>query len=48
MAVPRVEEIVASPELTGLLLEMLRAVEDEPSLLGASGHLLTIAAAAGD
>jgi len=27
-----------------LLLDRLRAVEDEPSLLGASSHLLTVAA----
>ncbi|BCJ69109.1 class I SAM-dependent methyltransferase [Polymorphospora rubra] len=40
---PRLPEILASPELTDLLLEMMRAVEDEPSLLGASNHLLTVA-----
>lgn len=39
----RLAEILASPDLTGLLLEMMRSVEDEPSLLGASGHVLTIA-----
>ncbi|TDC54747.1 hypothetical protein E1258_23490, partial [Micromonospora sp. KC207] len=35
--------LLASPDLTGLLLEMMRSVEDEPSLLGASSHILTIA-----
>ncbi len=39
----RLTEILASPDLTGLLLEMMRSVEDEPSLLGASSHILTIA-----
>lgn len=43
MAGPRVREILADPGLTALLLEMLRQIEDEPSLLGASSHLLTIA-----
>lgn len=43
MTGPRLVEILESPELTGLLLELLREVEDEPSLLGASSHLLTIA-----
>ncbi|MEV7230001.1 class I SAM-dependent methyltransferase [Polymorphospora sp. NPDC051019] len=40
---PRLPEILASPDQTDLLLEMMRAVEDEPSLLGASSHLLTVA-----
>jgi len=40
----RLDQILESQELTGLLLEMLRRVEDEPSLLGASSHLLTVAA----
>lgn len=48
MAESRMAEMVANPDLTGLLLEMLRVVEDEPSLLGASSHLLTIAAAGPD
>ncbi|TYC02946.1 methyltransferase domain-containing protein [Micromonospora sp. WP24] len=41
----RLPEILADPDLTDLMLEMLRAVEEEPSLLGASSHLLTIASA---
>ncbi len=43
MTGPRLTEILASRELTALLLEMLRGVEDEPSLLGVSSHLLTVA-----
>ena len=43
MSGPRLDEILAEPGRTALLLELLRRVEDEPSLLGASGHLLTIA-----
>ncbi|MBF9129610.1 class I SAM-dependent methyltransferase [Plantactinospora sp. S1510] len=39
----RLNEILADPEQTALLLEMSRRVEAEPSLLGASGHLLTVA-----
>jgi len=34
---------LADERLTGIMLDMLRRVEDEPSLLGASSHLLTIA-----
>ncbi|MER7442812.1 class I SAM-dependent methyltransferase [Micromonospora avicenniae] len=41
----RLPEVLADPGRTDLLLEMLRAVEDEPSLLGASSHLLTVASA---
>jgi SAM-dependent methyltransferase len=41
MTGPRLDEILAAPEQ---MLEMTRAVESEPSLLGASGHLLTVAA----
>lgn len=37
------EEIVADGVLTGILLGMLRRVEDEPGLLGASPHVLTVA-----
>ncbi|MEV6816142.1 class I SAM-dependent methyltransferase [Micromonospora sp. NPDC051296] len=44
MTGPRLTEILANRHLTGLLLEMLRRIEDEPSLLGASSHLLTVAA----
>ncbi|MGC4807836.1 class I SAM-dependent methyltransferase [Micromonospora sp. DT233] len=48
MTGPRLEEILASPDLTALLLEMSRGVEDEPSLLGASSHVLSIAVSAPD
>jgi SAM-dependent methyltransferase len=37
-------ETLESPELTRALLELLRAVEEEPSLLGASSHILSVAA----
>ncbi|SNY45209.1 class I SAM-dependent methyltransferase [Paractinoplanes atraurantiacus] len=40
---PRLHEILADPAETELMLEMLRTVEEEPSLLGISNHLLTIA-----
>jgi SAM-dependent methyltransferase len=43
MAEQRLAEILASEEQTALLLDMLRRVEDEPSLLGSSSHLLAIA-----
>jgi SAM-dependent methyltransferase len=43
MSGPRLDQILVDPGMTELLLEMLRAVEEEPSLLGASSHLLTIA-----
>jgi len=36
----RLDDILAD---TGLLLEMLRRIEEEPSLLGASSHMLTVA-----
>ncbi|WP_329110643.1 hypothetical protein OG792_16665 [Micromonospora sp. NBC_01699] len=39
----RLDEILADPERTELMLEMLRRVEEEPSLLGASSHLLAVA-----
>jgi len=38
----RLTEFLADERLTGVMLDMLRAVEGEPSLLGASSHLLTI------
>ncbi|MEV4535310.1 class I SAM-dependent methyltransferase [Asanoa sp. NPDC049518] len=44
---PRLDDILASPERTALLLEMLRQIETEPTLLGASSHQLTVAVAAG-
>jgi SAM-dependent methyltransferase len=34
---------LADERLTAIMLDMLRRVEDEPSLLGASSHLLTMA-----
>jgi SAM-dependent methyltransferase len=40
---PRLIEFLADERLTGIMLDMLRRVEDEPSLFGASSHLLTIA-----
>jgi SAM-dependent methyltransferase len=43
IAGPRLDEILADPDLTGLLLQMLRRVEEDPTLLGASSHLLTTA-----
>src|SRR3954468_18516606 len=43
MTGPRLTEFLADERLTGIMLDMLRRVEDEPSLLGASSHLLTIA-----
>jgi len=39
----RLDEIFASDELTALLLDMLRRVESEESLLGASSHILAVA-----
>lgn len=39
----RLAEFLADERLTGIMLDMLRRVEDEPSLFGASSHLLTIA-----
>ncbi|MFI6761250.1 class I SAM-dependent methyltransferase [Micromonospora sp. NPDC050417] len=42
---PGLGGILADPERTALLLEMLRRVESEPSLLGASSHLIAVARA---
>lgn len=42
---PRLDEILASEHLTGLMLDMMRPVEDEPTLIGASAHVLTVAGA---
>ncbi|MFC7479333.1 hypothetical protein ACFQX7_03635 [Luedemannella flava] len=39
----RLDEILADRVQVDLLLEMLRTVEADPTLLGASSHLLTIA-----
>ncbi|MEV4756673.1 methyltransferase domain-containing protein [Micromonospora sp. NPDC049559] len=43
MSGPHLDEILADPEHTARMLDALRRVEDEPSLLGASSHLLTVA-----
>jgi SAM-dependent methyltransferase len=43
MSGPRLDAILADGHSTALLLEMMRPVETEPSLLGASAHLLAIA-----
>ena len=43
MSGSRLDEILARPDLTDLLLDMMRRIEDEPSLLGASSHILTVA-----
>jgi SAM-dependent methyltransferase len=40
---PRLADFLADERLTTVLLDMLRRVEDEPSLAGASSHLLTLA-----
>jgi SAM-dependent methyltransferase len=39
----RLTEFLADERLTGIMLDMLRRIEAEPSLLGASSHLLTMA-----
>jgi SAM-dependent methyltransferase len=39
----RLDEILASTPLTAVLLGLLRRIESEPSLLGASAHLLAVA-----
>jgi SAM-dependent methyltransferase len=43
MNVDRLEAVLADDRLVGLLIDMLRRVEEEPSLLGASSHVLTVA-----
>lgn len=43
----RVDEVLADPARTATILELLRQVEAEPSLLGASAHLLTVARPSG-
>ena len=43
MTEPRLTEFLAEPGLTGIMLDMLRRVEEEPSIFGASSHLLTLA-----
>jgi SAM-dependent methyltransferase len=42
MTGPRLEQFLADERLTRVMLDMLRRVEHEPTLLGASSHLLTI------
>ncbi|BCJ31301.1 class I SAM-dependent methyltransferase [Actinocatenispora sera] len=39
----RLSELLADPDSTRLVLDQLRRVEAEPSLLGASSHLITVA-----
>ena len=43
MAGPRLDQILANPDTTEVLLMMLRRIEGEPSVLGSSSHLLTVA-----
>ena len=43
LAGPRLTEILADAEATDLLLRKLREIEAEPSMLGASSHLLAVA-----
>lgn len=40
---PRLQEILGDPDRTEQLLTMLRRIEGEPSMIGASSHLLTVA-----
>jgi SAM-dependent methyltransferase len=42
MTGPRLAEFLADPVLTAAMLDMLREIEDEPSVFGASSHLLAI------
>ncbi|MEV6492866.1 class I SAM-dependent methyltransferase [Actinoplanes sp. NPDC051633] len=42
LAVDRVREWLADPDLTAILLDTLRRIEHEPSLLGATAHLMTV------
>ncbi len=42
MTGPRLTEFLDDPDLTAVMLDMLREVESEPSIFGASSHLLTI------
>jgi len=43
----RLTDMLASPDLTVVMLDMLRRVEHEPSILGASSHLIAIGNAPG-
>jgi hypothetical protein len=40
---PRLDAILADPDDLDRMLELVRAIESEPSMLGASSHLLTVA-----
>jgi SAM-dependent methyltransferase len=42
-AVPRLEQVLDDDEARGRLLDLLRRIETEPALLGASPHLLAVA-----
>jgi len=48
MTGPRLDEFLADQRLTGIMMDMLRRVEHEPSLLGASSHLMTVGRRPGD
>jgi len=41
------DDFLADPRLTGVTLDMLRRIEDEPGVFGTSSHLLTIGRAGG-
>jgi len=43
MGPDRLDEVFASADMTGHLLATLRRIEDDPSVLGATSHLLTLA-----
>jgi Methylase involved in ubiquinone/menaquinone biosynthesis len=43
MTGPHLNQILDNPDTTEALLTMLRRIEDEPSVVGASSHLLTVA-----
>jgi SAM-dependent methyltransferase len=45
MTGPRLDEVFADQRQTGIMLDMLRRIEHEPSLLGAGSHLITIGTA---
>ncbi len=45
MVGPRLGEMLADADLRATTLALLRRVEDEPSVLGASSHPLTVARA---
>jgi SAM-dependent methyltransferase len=47
MTGPGLAEVLADEHRTATVMDMLRRIEAEPSLLGASSHLLTVARSAG-